>query len=332
MQTEQNNLAAAFLLGKLSEEEAAKIEDEFFGENNRFEEILIAENDLIDAYAKEALSAEDRQRFENRLMLNPNQRRRVAFAKTLVSYASALPVDDLVVSSPKKNWSSIFAPLFSAKPLLSYSFAVVTFAFLAGIVWLAITSGLRGIETGSELASVQQNNEPEEFGQKTTVTESPSNIPASGNVANVKGNQAESNIASRERSPENYKTKSTRKSRNERPHKPRTIISTIILPLIATRDADPAAKSFNIPANANSVNLQLKFEEGDFASYFAVVETVEGGQFWSGKIFKPRKNEKTVILNIPARLLKKGDYIIILKGLTKEEVYELVGNYSFTIN
>ncbi len=50
MKTEQNNLAAQFLLGKLTEEENIKIEEEFFGKNDHFENILIAENDLIDAY------------------------------------------------------------------------------------------------------------------------------------------------------------------------------------------------------------------------------------------------------------------------------------------
>ncbi|MCY7346317.1 MAG: hypothetical protein LH614_08880, partial [Pyrinomonadaceae bacterium] len=324
MKTEQNNLAERFLLGKLTEAETIKIEEEYFGKNDHFENILIAENDLIDAYIKGGLSAEDKRLFENRLLLNSRQRQRVQFAETLVKYASGLPAAEDLNSAPaKSNWLSIFAQFFSAKPMLSYSFAVAVFIFFAGTIWLAVNNNSPQFPHNNELAGAPSTAETEiqkpasdaQFENQEPTNET---ITESGTVKDK--------LSVAERSLKANPNQSVPKSRTEKPKKSAAaIFSTIILPLGLTRDGG-MSKAFEIPAKANFVNLQLKFEEGDFASYFAVLETAEGRQIWSGKITKPakNKNEKAVTATVPAHFLQKADYIITLKGLTKNGAYESV--------
>ncbi len=113
----------------MTEEETIKIEKDFFGENKHFEDILIAENDLIDAYVKGELSPEDKKRFESRLLLNPKQHQRVDFAQTLIKHASSLPIENEKLSVAKLNWHSVFLQFLSAKPMLSYSFAAAALIF-----------------------------------------------------------------------------------------------------------------------------------------------------------------------------------------------------------
>lgn len=322
MKTEQNNLAERFLLGKLTEAETIKIEEEYFGKNNHFENILIAENELIDAYVKGGLSPEDKKRFENRLLLNPKQRQRVEFAKTLVKYASSLPAAEELNSAPTKpKWSSIFAEFFSAKPMLSYSFAVAAFIIFGGALWLAINNNSSQFSQNSELASAP----PAEIEIQKPSIETQFDEQKLLNEANAE--------SAAPRLPKVNQSQPAPKSRTEQPKKSAApVFSTIILPLGLTRGDTTTTKSFVIPAKANFVNMRLKFEEGNFASYFALLEIVEGQRIWSGKITKPPKNENVVTATVPARLLQKADYIITLKGLTNDGAYELVSDSSFKVD
>lgn len=331
MKTIQENLAAQFLLGKLSEEENIRIEEEYFGKNDRFEQLLIAENDLIDAYVKDDLSSEDRKHFENRLLLNPKQRKKVEFAKALITYASNQPAEDFIAAPAKLSWRLIFAQILSARPLLSYSFAIVAFIFLGGAVWLAINNNFPQLSHDTELANVPTS--PENIIPKPPTT--PIENQKLADEVSPSGKTVKDKLPVDEHSLKRASKLASPDSRIEKPAKPRTIISTIILPLGLTRDAVPS-KPFEIPAKADFANLQMKFEKDDYDSYFAVIETVEGQKIWSGKIKKPTKNknenENVVTASIPAHFLKRGDYIITLKGLTKNGVYESISDYAFTID
>jgi len=65
-----------------------------------------------------------------------------------------------------------------------------------------------------------------------------------------------------------------------------------------------------------------------------VLETVEGQQVWNRKALKPQKGKasKIVAFSIPSSQLKKGDYILSLKGINKEGLLESVQDFVFTIN
>lgn len=321
MKAEQDNLAVKFLLGKLTEEEQTEIEKEYFQDTNQFENILIAENDLIDAYVKGELAPVDRKLFESRLMLNARQRQRVEFAKTLVKYASDQPLVELHSLPAKSKWSSIFNRLFSARPFLSFSFAAAALILFFGVLWLTINNNSPHVPRPDELASATPSKEfetPEPAADHRS-EEKPTAQNEAGKTENL-----------RTELPAKPNQNQSSKSRIEQKEKRAPVISTIILPLGTTRGG--AAKTFALPAKTDVVNLQLKFEEGDFKTFFVVLETVEGQQIWSRKIRQPAKNEKVVIAEVPARFFRKGDYIIILKGLNANGIYESVGDYAFTID
>jgi hypothetical protein len=333
LKTKQEKFAADFLLGKLSEEESIKIEEEFFGKTDRFENILIAENDLIDAYASGSLSPEDLRRFESRLLQTSKQRQRVEFAKTLVKYATSLPAENQSSAHLKTSWLAAFSQLFSIRLMPSVAFAIAAVIFFAGALWLAINSGSPSIPINNELASKQTpatEVETQKQLQVAPIEEQKSEDKVNTNNATSKD---KSGVA--QQLPKTNRNSTPVKNRMEQLKKSVTIFSTIILPLGSTRGNESASsQAFDILAKADLVNVQLNIEESGYTSYFAVLETVEGRQVWSGKINKPAKgkNEKTVNATIPATLMKKGDYIITLKGLTKDRTYEGIGDYSFTIN
>lgn len=319
MNTDRNNLAARFLLGKLSEEEALKLEEGYFTDVSLFEDVLSAENDLIDAYATGALSAEDRNLFESRLLLNPHQRRRVQFAGMLAQYASgrASRAEDFEPrAAAKSSWIAAAARLFSGKPLLSLSFSLAALLIFAGALWLALDDPDAGLsrtrETGEQPA-LRSAPEPPPAETKNTPTETaPPDAPV--NAA----------------TPKNAPSKNAPQKR-EKPHKQAApaVFSLILTPGL-TRAAGESSRAFSVPPRTDLVKLRLTFETGGFTNYHAALETVEGEQIWSSNL-KARGRAKTLEAAIPGKLLKKADYVLTLKALNKEGVYERVEDYTFTV-
>ncbi len=78
-----DNLLARYLLGELTEPAKARIEKQVLGDDTTFDRLLSAEDDLIDAYVRDELSAGERQRFEARFLVSTERRARVEFARTL---------------------------------------------------------------------------------------------------------------------------------------------------------------------------------------------------------------------------------------------------------
>src|ERR1044071_1499675 len=85
MAADLNNekLISRYLLGELSEEQQAEIEDRAFADNEYLASITAVENDLIDEYVRQELSEADRRRFESRFLASAERRKRVEFAKAL---------------------------------------------------------------------------------------------------------------------------------------------------------------------------------------------------------------------------------------------------------
>src|SRR5712691_10298680 len=72
-----------YLLGDLPETDAERFEEEYFVSDDRFSEMLAAEDDLIEAFLHRSLSANDRQRFESRFLSTTRGRQKVALAAAL---------------------------------------------------------------------------------------------------------------------------------------------------------------------------------------------------------------------------------------------------------
>src|SRR5690348_3120535 len=70
-----------YLLGLLSPAERELIESEYFADEGAFQQMLTAEDDLIDAYARDELTEEEQRRFEKNFVSSLHARDRVQFAR-----------------------------------------------------------------------------------------------------------------------------------------------------------------------------------------------------------------------------------------------------------
>jgi anti-sigma factor RsiW len=73
----------AYLLGLLPEEETARLEEGYFADEAAFEDLVLAEDDLIDEYLDGKLAEDVRRAFEARLAQHPELPARVEARRTL---------------------------------------------------------------------------------------------------------------------------------------------------------------------------------------------------------------------------------------------------------
>ena len=74
-----------YLLGELSEEERAAVQDRLTSDEDYFDFLCTVETDLLDAYVRGELSAGEREQVERSLLTAPHARARLAFAKALAA-------------------------------------------------------------------------------------------------------------------------------------------------------------------------------------------------------------------------------------------------------
>jgi hypothetical protein len=136
--TQEEIRLTRYLLGEMSERERERLEETYFADDGIFEQILIAEEELIDAYARDELSAEERKRFEELFRSSPRGRARVQFAHSLASAVSdARPVEVVpeIVRPPRP---SFFAALQARHAALRFALAAAVLAVIVGVPWLLV--------------------------------------------------------------------------------------------------------------------------------------------------------------------------------------------------
>ncbi|HZS05678.1 MAG TPA: hypothetical protein VFD58_12640 [Blastocatellia bacterium] len=72
-----------YLLGGLGEKEMAQLEKNMLADDDFFEQILIAENELIDDYVRGGLSSHDRESFGSHFLSSSERRQKLKFAESL---------------------------------------------------------------------------------------------------------------------------------------------------------------------------------------------------------------------------------------------------------
>ena len=94
-----------------------------------------------------------------------------------------------------------------------------------------------------------------------------------------------------------------------------------------------AGKAYRLPDGSGLIDLQLNFDGSDHSFYFVVIETADGQQVWRGTAAGVDKNENARVasISVPSRKLRKGDYVVSLKGRKENGPYEPVAEFTFTL-
>jgi len=91
-ETPDDGLIRRYLLGRLAEGEREQLEEKMMADNEFFNAVLLAEDEMVEEYVQRELPESDRASFEASFLSTPEGRQQVAYAKALSRYVSPTPV------------------------------------------------------------------------------------------------------------------------------------------------------------------------------------------------------------------------------------------------
>jgi len=150
-----------FLLGKLDDEEAARIESLFLTDSEAREKVLVIEQELIEDYLEDSLTADDREKFLLRYGQTAAQLQQLRINKAIKDWALRESAREQTVPVQLSSWSRLRARL-RLKPVFVIPIAVTAMiAIVCAAVWLngrmkraAIEQELAQLNTPSNLREV----------------------------------------------------------------------------------------------------------------------------------------------------------------------------------
>ena len=123
-----------FLLGKVDDAERERIESRSLIDPQLREQLLAAEQSLIDDYLEERLTADHRESFLLQYGASYGERRKLRIAKSIKEYAEAQPVTAPIDATSNVIRRRRFR--FGAKPKLGWGVAAILIVALLLAVWL----------------------------------------------------------------------------------------------------------------------------------------------------------------------------------------------------
>ena len=302
---EKEDLLNNFLLGEISEGERAALEDRVLSDDEFFEQLLVVEDELIDAYMGNDLSAQERRLFEARFHAAPRDLERLEFAKTLRRSLVGKNRGSSGSVGFRSGWRALVQYLPVNGPF-AWATAMVLVAIAFGGIWIFIN------RSRADERNQQALNQP-----------SP---PRSSPVVQQKDNESAREVTTPTPLPVPSPSLPKKSTESTRP-----VVATFILTPGLSRDAGPA-RDLTLPQGATHLHFRLPLEQdrsAEFKRYHLLLSLADGPKVWSG-IVKP-SGDSTLGLNLPARLLQRGDYVLEVKGVTADGNFESIAEYSFRI-
>src|SRR5262249_8368303 len=315
----QEGLIRRYLLGELSAAEQIALEDEYFSDQSKYDQLCQAEDELLDRYARAALSEADRERFERSYLTNPRRRRRVMFARAL-----AQVVDEELAARPPApqtaggeqierpdtglSWVSHLARL-PRGPHFALNLAAGLIIGLGGAWFVIETSRLR-----ARLAEALREGETQRGRAQTQARQ----------VADLEA-QYRRLAEERERLQAQLQAVKEKASPSYRPTSPSILFA---LSISAFRDlGGQEPRALIIPRGAEEVRLRLNLPEHEFPGYQVILLTTDGREMFARKGLRPQATRAGygVIVSIPARKFASGDNVLALSGISGAGEVETIG-------
>jgi hypothetical protein len=317
-------LLVRYLLGDLPEEEQVEIEERAFRDQQVLWNIQAVESELIDEYVRGGLSGRERQQFEGRFFVSAERRRKVEFASALAHVAPEFAVVEkdsrMAGAAAPVTWPRIIeAFLHKLSPAAKYALAAAALLIVIGGSWL-IAEGLRLRAQLAELRAEQQAYERQQQALQQQIADEQARREDIST-------QLQREREERERNQQLVGELQRRLEESAPPLQP-AVVSLALWPGIS-RSGSTRSKLV-IPQVAQRVRVQIGVEPEDVYRSFRVELRAPGGQpVWTQENLSARRvrGGRAVMLNLPASILRAGEYELALKGMTSEGTTEDVGYY-----
>ena len=267
-----------FLLGRLSGAEQARFDERLFTDESLETRVRLGECELADDYAFARLSATDRELFESHFLVSADRKQTLRVSDALRDrFPSAQPQQQLTIGERLK------ARFGFSQPAVRLAFGLVILILLVGTVWLVTKEPQIVRRLIPKRAPVTPSSSaPREAGHPSNPTSTPvhrENFPAMPPHESV----APGAVSSFGLSPNRRETAN--------------------IPVV------------NLPKGENDVvRFQLSLQPNPAGTYRAELLTAEGQSVFSAGSLTADGSVATIDFDVPARLLKMGNYEIRIAG------------------
>jgi hypothetical protein len=244
-----------YLLGELPAEERERIEDQYFNSDEFFQDMVIAEDELIESYLYGELSGHTLERFKEHYLTSPPKRNKVEIARVLLNYSDNLPQPKSSLSTlTSKLRGSRIGSLFQRSVMLPrwLVFSAMLFIGLAIIQVIRLQWQMSRISTDrASLEQRQQELENESASQSARIDQLTAELEQARSQQQSSQQQA-TDIA--QQGPSGPDTNSS------------SGIATGILIARLVRGTDNT-QVLRVPPMATVLRLQINVEPGSYNSY-----------------------------------------------------------------
>ena len=299
---DQKRLMIQYLFGELSAEERAEFEDSYLKDSNVFHELVDLENELVDRYVLGKLSGAEQEKFERAFLADPARRQTVEIARSLLTY-SAAEEDVQSRKSPPVGEQRLQSGIFRVWGI-QVAAAAVFLVMVGGILWLVLNN--RRLE--KELAAFQRD-------QATAAQDRQAKQALQQQVAGLQSDLRQRDGAIQQMA---------------QLHDHDTVSFSLGQGLV--RGSNEMA-TLVIPARASYVTLHVLIEQDSHPLYSLSFRTVEGSLVWRSDNLQGRSvndGDKELVVTLPSRLFKKGDYVVRVSAGDEDPLHALSG-YSFHV-
>lgn len=294
---QQRDLWVRYLFCELTGAERKRLEREYFSDDDIFLELLAVEDQLIDDFLGNKLTADERQRFIERYLPLSGKRQKVEFAAMTKAYAEENRPSRLSEREPsgKPHW------------LLSINSFFRSFQLR---LWIPILGGLLLVSALTFLANRQKLPEQISTNSEPASAKSQAQFYSPTPAANT--NQPGGAISAP------------------------PLISVTLSPAIRTRSAeDDRVKTIRKELETEAIELKLKLTGEKYALYQGRLQKLdEGGrEILRDNSLKPgiEGDERIVHWKVEAKQLLIGDYQVELQGVKPTGDLGDTSTYGFNV-
>jgi hypothetical protein len=283
-----------FLLGGLPDAERREIELAFLEHDDTFADLVALEDELRFAYLENALDPEDRARFEARYLATPEDREKLAMARTLL---------DRVAAEGTRIAQPAAVPAWWRRPSVQFALAAATLVLAVASAWLF-----------TELRRVRRDVESmrAEIAARTPADE----------VARLR------NELGAER---RLREALEQQARGKEPPPPFEAVLALVLTPGLSRSSGADVPRVSLGAVTGSLRLELTLpKDAAFPTYAATLLDADGRQLLATRNL--RASNATVGTIVPRRLLARADYEVVLHGVDAAGRSESLANYYFRVS
>jgi hypothetical protein len=290
---DQERRLIRYLLGELSKDERAEIEDDYVATTESFDQLLVAEDQLIDDYVRGRLAEKDRRLFEKNFLSTSGRRERVRSARALLAFADKHGTPQ---RSPGGYLRGLVASLLSSEqPVMRWALVALLVVVVIGgpLAFLRINTLDSQVETLREGQLAQQRKAQE---LEQLIARQKDSFDKAREDDRAERGRIEQEL-------ENVREEAARAT----PAVPPLVVSFESAGSGGSTAAGAGARAVVIPKDKPRVQFRFKVLDSQSGNNLVVLTDSQGSEIWRGTV---RSIQNEIKITLASRLFSTGAYSI----------------------